>query len=180
MKDYKPSEGIVVVNNPNFQGLICQCGNTDKNTLVPHIEIISRRKDVRGRWFEKTKDFLKCTICGELQILDEDFIKARKDLDKPKAKRVYNTSDDFTDISSTYTRTPVRVGTELTPEKLEEVAVNMQKILKENALTPEFIPDVIGKLEITDEDIINAVPPRENKEIIYGTDQKKKKRKKRK
>jgi hypothetical protein len=144
MNDDTPKKGIAVTAT----GLICQCGNTNEDLIVPHLEIISRRKDVRGQWFEKTKDFLKCSICGELQLLDDDFIKARKQ-----------------------TYTPVLVESNLTPKNVKKVVDKMHDILKErmpehtiitnNMIKEEIVNKIDAKLSdkrVSDDGVLSDAP----------------------
>jgi hypothetical protein len=76
-----PSKGISVVIEKNFKGLICQCGNNNPDKIVTQEEVISKGKDVAGKWFEKKRKFLTCLSCGEKQIIDEVLSKQLDELE---------------------------------------------------------------------------------------------------
>lgn len=67
-----PSKGIDVVIEKDFKGLICTCGNNSSSKFEFQEEVISKGKDIKGKWFEKTRGIIKCLSCGEVQIIDEE------------------------------------------------------------------------------------------------------------
>jgi len=182
---YKPLKGIVVIQSEEASGVICKCGNVDEKAFTK-FEATSKAKDAKGVWTTKTKDYIKCTVCGALSPYDE-FRKALEELiifrskpDKSKDKPgilsemklpnithekvwVYsNTSDNSKRIKKTETK-------EVVDCKLDEVSTMKDGSMEVGVSDVKYKGGLLKSKEkvIIGKKYPNGIP-KEEKEVIFG------------
>ena len=80
---FKPEEGIVVVVNEAFQGVVCKCGNTDEAKFSKHTRAF-KSKSVTGVWEEGVKNYMSCNLCWTVEDYDA-YMKSYKNLEVYRA-----------------------------------------------------------------------------------------------